>query len=331
MNASEQKQIAAWLTARRAALELAVINDGSEQAEILARFCQKLTACGPGVNVKNRPPDTDAEKPAIVIGRRLRYQAAPLGPELGPFLEAAARQMDAADTPPAAGTYALEALTVPAHLDIYIAPQCPHCPQTVDQLLPMIQANQNISINVIDGTLFTDLADRAQIKSVPTVMLDTDFRWTGSIDLNELTDTIINRDPVKLGPQTLRSFIDDGRASDLAQMMIKSQTVFPALIDLITHEMWSIRLGAMVAAEEIAWEDRSLAGTMIPALEKRFAEVNETVQGDILHVIGETGGPNEVAFLESVAAAVANEELREAARDAIETIRDFAANPDPTD
>jgi len=327
MNYSEQKQIAAWLTDQSSPLELELITDGSAQAETLGRFCQQLTDCGPGVKVKNRPPDTDAERPAIVIGRRLQYQAVPLGPELGPFLEAAARQMGEANDSPAAGPYALEALTIPAHLDIYIAPQCPHCPQTVGQLLPMVQANRNISISVIDGTLFTDLADNAQIKSVPTVMLDTDFRWTGSVDLTELSDTIINRDPVKLGPLTLRSFIDDGRASDLAQMMIKAQTVFPALIDLITHDLWSIRLGAMVAAEEIAWEDRPLAGTMIPALEKRFTEVNETVQGDILHVIGETGGPTEVSFLEGVVADAANEELCEAARDAIESIKEFTDSP----
>ena len=328
MNSAEQKQIAAWLQARNGSLELEMITDGSDQAEALDRFCQQLTECGPGVSIKKRSPDTDAEQPAIVIGRRLRYQVVPLGPELSPFLEAAARHMGESDNPSAAGAFALEALAVPAHLDIYIAPQCPHCPQTVHQLLPLLQANRNISVSVIDGTLFTDLAENAQVKSVPTVMLDTDFRWTGAIDLNELTDTIINRNPVKLGPRTLRSFIDDGRASDLAQMMIKAQTVFPALIDLITHDLWSIRLGAMVAAEEIAWDDRPLAGTMIPALEKRFAEVNETVQGDILHVIGETGGLSDVPFLENVAADVANEELREAARDAITSIEEYAANPD---
>jgi len=329
MNSTEQKQIAAWVTDQGGALELELINDGSAPSEALERFCQQLADCAPGLRIKKRRPDTDAERPAIVIGRRLQYQAVPLGPELAPFLEAAARQMRAPDDPAAAGAHALQALTVPAHLDIYIAPQCPHCPQTVGQLLPLIQANQNISITVIDGTLFTDPADKARIKSVPTVILDTDFRWTGSVDMHELTDTIINRDPVKLGPLTLRSFIDDGRAADLAQMMIKAKTVFPALIDLITHDLWSIRLGAMVAAEEIAWEDRPLAGTMIPALEKRFAEVNETVQGDILHVIGETGGPNEVPFLENVVADAANEELREAARDAIESIN-AAAAPDPT-
>ncbi len=175
------------------------------------------------------------------------------------------------------------------------------------------------------------MAEGAQIKAVPTVILDTDFRWTGSVDMAELTETILNRNPAKLGPQTLRSFIDDGRASDLGQMMITAKTVFPALIDLITHDLWSIRLGAMVAAEEIAWDDRPLAATMIPALEKRFSEVSETVQGDILHVIGESGNADHIPFLETVAANTKDEELQEAAQDAIESIHEYLENPGPAE
>jgi len=321
MTPNDRKQIGAWLADHSSGIELELITDKSPQAESMSIFCEQLAELDTGIKIKKRTPDSDAEKPAILVGGRLKYQAVPLGPELNPFLDALAGQSDPAGSAPG-GENPLDALTIPAHLQVYIAPQCPHCPQTVAQLLPLVHANDNISISIIDGTLFTDMADGEQIKAVPTVILDTDFRWTGSVDMTELTDTIINRDPVKLGPLTLRSFIDDGRASDLARMMIKAQTVFPALIDLITHDLWSIRLGAMVAAEEIAWEDRPLAGTMIPALEKRFAEVNETVQGDILHVIGETGNSTDVPFLESVVAKVASAELREAARDAIESIKE---------
>ncbi|MCP3951913.1 MAG: hypothetical protein GY697_06800, partial [Desulfobacterales bacterium] len=246
MTPNDQKQLKAWLADRQDALELELISDQSEQAGVLEKFCTQLKDIAPEIKIKKRSPDSDAELPAILIGSRLKYQAVPLGPELGPFLEALTRQIDPADTAPA-GVNTLDALTIPAHLQVYIAPQCPHCPQTVGQLLPLLKANDNISISIIDGTLFTEMAGDAQIKAVPTVILDTDFRWTGSVDMAELTETIINRDPVKLGPRTLRSFIDDGRASDLAQMMITANAVFPALIDLITHDLWSIRLGAMVA------------------------------------------------------------------------------------
>ena len=88
--------------------------------------------------------------PAILVGSRLKYQAVPLGPELGPFLDALAQQTDLAGVAPA-GDNALEALSIPAHLQVYIAPQCPHCPQTVRQLLPLIQANENVSISIIDN------------------------------------------------------------------------------------------------------------------------------------------------------------------------------------
>ena len=326
MTPNDRKQIKGWLASHRSDIELELIADKSPSAESLSAFCDQLTDLDDGINIKKRSPDSDAEPPAILVGKCLKYLAVPLGPELVPFLDALARHSD----PPAAAeeTDALAALTIPAHLQVFIAPQCPHCPQTVGHLLPLIHANDNVSVSIIDGTLFTEMADNAQIKAVPTVILDTDFRWTGSVDMAELTATIINRDPVKLGPQTLRSFIDDGRASDLAQMMVAAQTVFPALIELITHDLWSIRLGAMVAAEEIAWVDRPLAATMIPALEKRYTEVGATVRGDILHVIGEAGHADHLPFLEPIAADSDDEDLQEAAQDAIESIQAYLENPD---
>ena len=327
MTPNDRKLLETWLADRENDIELELIADSSEQSGTLTQFCEQLTEISPDIKIKKRSPDSDAELPAILVGRRLKYQALPLGPELGPFLDALAQHADPASIT-SSGENSLEKLAIPAHLQVYIAPQCPHCPQTVGQLLPLIQANSNVSISIIDGTLFTEMADNAQIKAVPTVILDTDFRWTGSVDMAELTETIINRDPVKLGPQTLRSFIDDGRASDLAQMMVKAKTVFPALIDLITHDLWSIRLGAMVAAEEIAWDNRPLAATIIPALEKRFSEVNATVQGDILHVIGESGTADHIPFLETVAANTDDEELQEAAQDAIESIQEYLEDPD---
>ena len=320
MTPFDRQQIEAWIESRTGDINLELIADGSEQAKPLSQFCDELTGMGSGIKIKKRAPDSDAEDPAILVGSRLKYQAVPLGPELKPFLDAIDRSVEPAGARQTT-VPGLASLDIPAHLQVYIAPQCPHCPLTVQKLLPLVQANDNISISVIDGTLFTDMTDKAVIKSVPTVILDTNFRWTGSVDMTELIETIVNRDPVKLGSQTLRSFIDDGRASDLARMMIAAGAIFPALIDLVTHDLWSIRLGAMVVAEEIAYENRPLAATMIPELEKRFSEVNETVQGDILYVIGEAGDTTSIPFLSDIAESAA-EDLKEAAIDAIETINE---------
>ncbi len=321
MTPFDRQQIEAWIESRTGDINLGLIADGSEQAKPLSQFCDELTGMGSGIKIKKRAPDSDAEYPAILVGSRLKYQAVPLGPELKPFLDAIDRSVEPAGARQTTVSE-LAPLDIPAHLQIYIAPQCPHCPQTVQKLLPLVQANDNISVSVIDGTLFTDMTDKAVIKSVPTVILDTDFRWSGSVDMTELIETIVNRDPVKLGPQTLRSFIDDSRASDLARMMIAAGAIFPALIDLITHDLWSIRLGAMVVAEEIAYENQPLAATMIPELEKRFSEVNETVQGDILYVIGEVGDTTNIPFLTNIAESATAEDLKEAAIDAIETINE---------
>jgi len=175
MTPSDRKQIEAWIVSRAVEFDLELIFDSSEQARPLAQFCDALTDMGPGIKIKKRSPDSDAELPAILVGSRLKYQAVPLGPELGPFLGALENHLDSPGTG-AAGIPDLDALDVPAHLQVYIAPQCPQCPQTVQMLLPLVQANDNISISVIDGTLFKNMADKAVIKSAPA---DRDHRQSG--------------------------------------------------------------------------------------------------------------------------------------------------------
>jgi len=48
--------------------------------------------------------------------------------------------------------------------------------------------------------------------------------------------------------------------------------------------------------------------------------LDDQVKGDVLYVIGECGDANAVSFLRSVSAATQNNELREAAEDALEAM-----------
>ena len=139
-----------------------------------------------------------------------------------------------------------------------------------------------------------------RIRSVPTLLLDDQFRWTGSVPLEELIDTINTRDPVSLGPASLESIIKEGGAGRLAAMMLEAEKLFPAFYDVLTHNKWPIRLGAMVVIEEIAGKNPDLAAEALSPLWDRFHGASVQIQGDILHVFGEIGDPRSVSWLESV-------------------------------
>ena len=104
-------------------------------------------------------------------------------------------------------------------------------------------------------------------------------------------------------------------------MMLESNQLIPAFYDVLTHNKWPIRLGAMVVMEEIAETNPDLAAEALSPLWGRFHQVSAQIQGDILHVFGEIGDRRAVLWLEAVLAGKFDPEVKEAAQDAIKRIK----------
>ena len=280
-------------------------------------FCDNLNDLVPGIRIK-KDGDSLKDPPQIVVGSRLRYQTIPAGHELQPFLEALA----AASSKPAAIDESAKALLerdrLPATLTLFIAPQCTFCPAVVRQLMPLPLIDDKIQLIIIDGTLFPEIAEPHKIQAVPTLLLDEQFRWTGSVPLEEIINTINSRDPASLGAASLENILQEGQASDLAAMMMDDQKIFPAFYELLIHDKWSLRLGAMVVMEEIADQNPILASEVIDFLWDRFHRLSDQVKGDILYMFGEIKDRRAVSWLEDVLGGEFNDEVIEAAKEALE-------------
>ena len=103
-------------------------------------------------------------------------------------------------------------------------------------------------------------------------------------------------------------------------MMIKAQQIFPAFYDLLTHDKWPVRLGAMVAMEEIARQAPDLAENAIDPLWKRFEKAGHQIKGDILYLFGEIGAQREIPWLKEVVKGDYDDEIKEAAEEALEKL-----------
>jgi HEAT repeat protein len=110
-------------------------------------------------------------------------------------------------------------------------------------------------------------------------------------------------------------------------MMLEAEKLFPAFYDVLTHNKWPIRLGAMVVIEEIVAKNRNLAAEALSPLWDRFQGVSVQIQGDILHVLGEIGDPRSVSWLETVSSSDSDRELKEAAKEALEKISNTDTQP----
>jgi HEAT repeat protein len=114
--------------------------------------------------------------------------------------------------------------------------------------------------------------------------------------------------------------LKEGNALQLAEMMLDSETIFPAFYDLLIHKKWHVRLGAMVALEEIASRNPELAVQVIDPLWERFHHAEDTVKGDIIYILGESGDHTIAPRLEMILGGQYHTEVREAAQEALEKI-----------
>jgi hypothetical protein len=297
-------------------IKLYMSNDPRSQA--LVAFCQELSQQVPKIQVMEQKADEADAKPELHLGKSIVYRGVPQGNELGAFLDILLKLSKQAhfQTQPEKEAD----LEIPARLRIYVSGMCTFCPLEVQKLTALALQQSSIHLTIIDAMQFSELAQADTIRSVPTLMLDDQFRWTGSIDQQELIDTIQSRDPTQLSWATLEAMIADGNAYQLSEMMLKSNCIIPAFIDVLIHETFSTRLGAMAVAEEIADRQLSLAVQMTAPLIERFDHQTDAVKGDILYILGLCADREVLDFLDTITAASIDADVKEAAVDAREEI-----------
>jgi hypothetical protein len=320
MTPLEQQQIRS-LDSRLAGEITIRLREGPHAANAaMVAFCEEMASLAPHIRVI-REKENLGKTPAIEVTKSIFYSGVPSGTEFAPFVEllSAVGGVDAGQNRAADGP--LAAVITPAMLTLYVSSLCPHCPAMVRQIVPLCLANRYLKIFIIDGPAFPDLAEADSIKSLPTLILDDSFRWTAAVDVDELLRIIASRDPAELGAAALKGMIQDGNAYGLSEMMLSAGKIIPAIVELLTHPEFSVRLGAMAAMEDVAEKAKSLASQVAAPLMARYDQLDDPVKGDILYVIGVCGDEKDAAFLRSVAAATPNDELREAAEDALASLK----------
>ena len=321
MNIHEQQQIEAACDQLQQDIRLRLVKTQDRRTQRFEDFCRFLNQFAPRISFVCETDDSD-RLPELWVHPRIRYQALPMGQECAPFLESLSwiSGQKKPQTPSPVQSL-LDQLSLPVELTLYISEQCPFCPAVVRSLISLALASPWIQLAVIEADLFTEQAQKNQILSVPTLLLDRQFRWTGNIPLQEVVDAAVHRDPSRFQPDTLISMIEEGNAGLLAKMMIDRGVIFPALFDLVAHPKWPVRLGAMVTVETLAEEKPDLVRQLTDGLWDRFDAADDQAKGDILYLIGEIDDGASCEKIKEVLKGNYQFEIREAAEEALEKIR----------
>ena len=327
MNADEERQLMLFNDQLKQDIRLRLVKTCHEGSRPLEAFCMVLQKAVPKIHIVHEKDESGAPS-ELRIHSRIRYRTAPLGRELVPFLEALTWIFNGQALPSLPFSSLLGKLTLPAELKLYVAEQCPFCPGVVQSLLPLAISSDWIQVTVIDAGLCMEEARIDRIQSVPTLVLNEQIRWTGTVKIQEVLEAIIHRDPSRLEADTLMNMIADGNAGLLSNMMLEKDMVFPALVDLLVHPKWPVRLGAMVTMETIAAEKPALAQKIAARLWERFDAADEKVKGDILYLVGEIDTGDSVERIQDVLNRKADydAEIIEAAEEALEKQRKYGIN-----
>jgi hypothetical protein len=288
------------------------------------------------LNIRVESKKGENALPGFLLKENITYSALPLGKELEPFLETLSQingehkmpsksilqtkdtiDMDRIDT---------DKIDIRVSLKLYIALECPHCPNVVRTVIPLALACNKINLHIIDGSLFPETAQKDSVMSAPCLILgdgfrDDDFRWMGSVHSEEIVKMIIDRDPSQLSAHTLKTILEQGDATWIAQQMIKKGKIFDAFIKLLLHKTWSVRLGAMVIVEELCETEPNLAARLCPSLILVFDGKDIPVQGDILYALGEAGDGKTKEWLLQKLPKLVHPDLIDAATEALDNLK----------
>jgi len=183
-------------------------------------------------------------------------------------------------------------------------------------------ASEQIHLHVIDGTWFDKAAAKDGVLSAPCLILDDDFRWTGAVSMKEVVQVIVQRDPASLKTAALRRILEEGNAAWIFRKIKAHGAIFPGFIGLLLHEIWSVRLGAMVVVEELAQDVPELALQLVPLVLPFFKDADISVKGDILYALGEVGDQSVADTILGMMETFEDEDLLEAANDALDAIKE---------
>jgi hypothetical protein len=318
MTPSDLARLKAWAASQTHNHTIFLSGTSHSKQPVFDAFASDFSLAAPCIRIT--PSDRETSLPGFFAAENIGFFALPVEKALAPFLETLS--CIAGDMPPLSDDIEVLLAQVdrPCRLTLFIAAQCPHCPEMVKTMIPLAVRSKNIDLKIIDGTLFPETAQEYQVLSAPCLILDQDFRWTGQADPREVLTLIRDRDPSLLSTDTLRQILEQGDASWICQQMIRAKAVFENVIALLTHPVWSVRLGAMVVVETMAQENPELASQLCPPLIRAFENMDVTVQGDILYALGEAGNQDTRDWIINTLPGLTHPDLQDAAQEALTAI-----------
>jgi glutaredoxin-like protein len=80
----------------------------------------------------------------------------------------------------------------PVHLQVFVTPTCPYCPQAVVAAHRLALASEHIRADMVEATEFPDLARRFRVMGVPRTVLGEEEAIEGAVPTEHLVEWLLS-------------------------------------------------------------------------------------------------------------------------------------------
>jgi thiol-disulfide isomerase/thioredoxin len=298
-----------------------IVKGGDSRAEKLADFAYSISALSEGL-IEVREEGRD-ESPALLLGRgdifNIRYLAVPLKKEFEPFIESILALSSGLTDLKKETKKVLRRIRKAVELKVFVTPLCPHCAKVVKTANSFAAEVSNISVVIIDATLFPELQRKYRVLSTPTVLINDRTRIIGEINEDELLGWLVKEGTVS---GYYASLLIQGRAEEILNMARENPDISFVMAELLVDPDMGVRIGAAVVLQEIQKKDARIVSEAIRRVSGKVASLDDRIKGDFAFILGELGNEAAREYLLGLANDE-NREVRETAIEALEKINKF--------
>jgi hypothetical protein len=220
-------------------------------------------------------------------GSKIHYHFVPEGPEMPVFrtlLRDAATQGEAKGAESA--ERGLDGSFREMHL--FVSTHCPNCPHAVRTVHALARSLPHLSVHIFEAMQHTGLAEKHNIQSVPTLLIDQELRYVGTLDEEKLLSLLQKGDSDSLLEERMRQKIQGGCAEEVAEWIAGGGDPSFLATDL-GRSTFQERIALLLTLEEALERDPRCLDGMVDPLLPHLETGDASVRGDIADLLGKIG------------------------------------------
>lgn len=195
----------------------------------------------------------------------------------------------------------------------FVSSFCPNCRSAVD-VVNRVAIKFGLTHHVIGVSHFPELAEKSGVYGVPTVVFVGKIVVRGAFTEHEFEKWIMGEIEGDYY-EFIAYKLERGEIEDLKDLVDKTET----LAELMAHENFFVRLGAMAMLEKLAKGGTKISREAKEEIKRLLKHEDSRIREDAIMMLGILGDKEDLRILESLAG---DESLGDSAREAIEMIRE---------